>query len=154
MRGEGATAPKEKREAAAEAATARLASFQEAAASVGCVPMLLGAADCTGCGPDEQVSALLLAHLFARVTQLAAHAQAAGVLQRAWRVRQSGSAPWPRFRRAVAEIKRKHAAEIAERKALAERFYYAQQFMQQDPWSERASAGVHSHEFAPLAEIA
>ena len=113
VRGEGATAPKEKREAAAEAATARLASFQEAAVSVGCVPMLLGAADCTGCGPDEQVSALLLAHLFARVTQLAAHAQAAGVLQRAWRVRQSGSAPWPRFRRAVAEIKRKTTGRVA-----------------------------------------
>ncbi len=37
-----------------------------------------------------------------------------------------------------------------KRAALYDRFLYSQQFMQQDPWAERARAGVQSHEFKPL----
>ena len=36
------------------------------------------------------------------------------------------------------------------RKALFERFKYAQQFSQDDPWAERASGKVDAHEFKTL----
>ncbi len=36
------------------------------------------------------------------------------------------------------------------RKAFYERFLYSQKFAQDDPWEERASKGVDSHEFSPL----
>ena len=39
------------------------------------------------------------------------------------------------------------------RKALADRFHYSQQFFQVDPWAERARKGVDSHEFSPLADL-
>ena len=51
-------------------------------------------------------------------------------------------------------VKARVVEDAQSRRELAERFYYAQRFMQQDPWSERASEGKDSHEFAPIAEIA
>ncbi|MDH5230875.1 MAG: nitrite reductase large subunit NirB [Gammaproteobacteria bacterium] len=41
-----------------------------------------------------------------------------------------------------------------QRKALAQRFLESQTYVQNDPWRERASEGVHEHEFKPLAVIA
>ena len=47
----------------------------------------------------------------------------------------------------------KQIVEDAEnRKALAERFFYSQQFYQADPWAERAQGG-EAHEFAPMADL-
>ena len=44
--------------------------------------------------------------------------------------------------------------ENSERRAeLAEKFIYSQKFVQKDPWSERASGEVDSHEFEVLAKI-
>ena len=36
------------------------------------------------------------------------------------------------------------------RKALVQRFAYAQRFSQDDPWAERSSGGVDAHEFKTL----
>ncbi|MFQ3253495.1 MAG: nitrite reductase (NADH) large subunit, partial [Loktanella salsilacus] len=38
------------------------------------------------------------------------------------------------------------------RKALADRFYYAQQFMQQDPWAERTKPAFRNL-WQPLADL-
>ena len=43
--------------------------------------------------------------------------------------------------------------DVANRKALFERFAYSQQFSQSDPWAERARRGVDRNEFAPIAEL-
>ncbi|SDX44995.1 assimilatory nitrite reductase (NAD(P)H) large subunit precursor [Albimonas donghaensis] len=51
-------------------------------------------------------------------------------------------------------IKERVVNDADSRKALADRFYYAQRFMQKDPWAERAAEGVHAHEFKPIAEVA
>ena len=51
-------------------------------------------------------------------------------------------------------VKQRIVEDAESRKALAARFYYAQTFMQKDPWAERASDGVHAHEFKPIAEVA
>ncbi len=40
--------------------------------------------------------------------------------------------------------------DVESRKALFERFKYAQQFSQDDPWAERASGKVDAHEFKTL----
>ena len=40
--------------------------------------------------------------------------------------------------------------DVENRKALFERFKYAQQFSQDDPWAERASGKVDAHEFKTL----
>ena len=44
--------------------------------------------------------------------------------------------------------------DLANRKALYDRFAYSQQFAQSDPWAARARRGVDSNEFKPMAELA
>ena len=44
--------------------------------------------------------------------------------------------------------------DLANRKALYDRFAYSQQFSQSDPWAARARRGVDSNEFKPMAELA
>jgi nitrite reductase (NADH) large subunit len=51
-------------------------------------------------------------------------------------------------------IKERVVEDAASRTALAERFFKSQKHVQMDPWSERASGAVHSHEFQPIAEVA
>jgi nitrite reductase (NADH) large subunit len=58
------------------------------------------------------------------------------------------TAPWVE-RVGLALIKEKIVEDADSRKELAERFYYAQQFAQIDPWKARAE-GVDAHEFSPL----
>ena len=43
--------------------------------------------------------------------------------------------------------------DVANRKALYDRFAYSQQFSQSDPWEARARRGVDHNEFKPLAEL-
>ena len=42
--------------------------------------------------------------------------------------------------------------DVERRKALYERFVYAQTFSQVDPWAERVN-GKDAHEFAPIADL-
>lgn len=49
-------------------------------------------------------------------------------------------------------IKEKTVDSEEGRKALAQRFYYSQQFAQVDPWAERAE-GLDEHEFTPLKRV-
>ena len=58
------------------------------------------------------------------------------------------TAPWVE-RVGLSAIKERLVADKAERKTLYQRFRYAQQFSQTDPWKERAE-GAESHEFTPL----
>jgi nitrite reductase (NADH) large subunit len=58
------------------------------------------------------------------------------------------TAPWVE-RVGLSAIKERLIADEAERKTLYERFRYAQQFSQTDPWKQRAE-GAESHEFTPL----
>jgi nitrite reductase (NADH) large subunit len=60
------------------------------------------------------------------------------------------TAPWV-ARVGLAYVKRRLIEEPHTRQALAERFHFAQQFVQQDPWAERA-AGKEAHEFEALVE--
>ncbi len=62
------------------------------------------------------------------------------------------TAPWVE-RVGLAYVKQKIVEDTPGRKALAERFYYAQRFSQIDPWAQRAQ-GVDMHEFIPLKQIA
>ncbi len=50
-------------------------------------------------------------------------------------------------------VKEQIVEDAENRKALAERFHYSQQFFQVDPWAERAVKGVDKHEFEPLADF-
>ena len=50
----------------------------------------------------------------------------------------------------VDKVKEQIVDDAENRKALFERFKYAQQFSQDDPWAERATGGVDSHEFKTL----
>jgi nitrite reductase (NADH) large subunit len=52
----------------------------------------------------------------------------------------------------LTHVKERIVEDEENRKALAERFHYSQQFMQDDPWQERAEGG-DAHEFAPLASV-
>jgi nitrite reductase (NADH) large subunit len=58
------------------------------------------------------------------------------------------TAPWLE-RVGLTYVKERVVEDEVGRKALAERFQYAQQFAQIDPWQERA-AGVDQHEFTPI----
>ena len=58
------------------------------------------------------------------------------------------TAPWVE-RVGLSAIKERLVADETERKTLYQRFRYAQQFSQTDPWKERAE-GAESHEFTPL----
>ena len=42
--------------------------------------------------------------------------------------------------------------DVDQRRALAARFLFSQQFCQTDPWAERV-AGLHAHEFRPMAHF-
>jgi nitrite reductase (NADH) large subunit len=52
----------------------------------------------------------------------------------------------------AASIKAQVVEDKHKRRALYERFVYAQSFVQRDPWAERV-AGKDAHEFAPLADF-
>jgi len=52
------------------------------------------------------------------------------------------------------QIKKLVVDDLANRKALYDRFAYSQQFAQSDPWAARARRGVDSNEFKPMAELA
>ena len=43
--------------------------------------------------------------------------------------------------------------DVAGRQAAHQRFLLAQSFSQNDPWAERATDGVDSHEFQPLRKV-
>lgn len=75
---------REGREGAGEAVAiveARQKAFSNALQSVGCVPVLLGASDMLGCGPEDHVASVMLAYLFARLTDLTRQFRAAEMLQ-------------------------------------------------------------------------
>ena len=50
----------------------------------------------------------------------------------------------------VDKVKEQVVDDSENRKALFERFKYAQSFSQDDPWAERATGGVDAHEFKTL----
>jgi nitrite reductase (NADH) large subunit len=51
------------------------------------------------------------------------------------------------------QIRKAVVDDLANRKALFDRFAYSQQFSQSDPWEARARRGVDSGEFKPMAEL-
>ncbi|MBI2239365.1 MAG: NAD(P)/FAD-dependent oxidoreductase [Magnetospirillum gryphiswaldense] len=53
----------------------------------------------------------------------------------------------------LAYIKKRILEDDAGRKALYARFLFSQSYAQNDPWAERASGGIDSHEFQPLAVV-
>jgi nitrite reductase (NADH) large subunit len=61
------------------------------------------------------------------------------------------TAPWIE-RVGVEYVRKRIADDEPGRKALAERFHYAQRFSQKDPWAERAR-GADRHLHTPLAEV-
>jgi len=61
------------------------------------------------------------------------------------------TAPWIE-RTGLQHVKDKIVEDADNRKVLAERFRYSQQFMQDDPWTARAQ-GAEKHEFTPLKQI-
>ncbi len=61
------------------------------------------------------------------------------------------TAPWIE-RVGLSYVQQRMVEDAEGRAALAERFRYAQQFAQIDPWDERAK-GAESHEFAPLKRV-
>jgi len=61
------------------------------------------------------------------------------------------TAPWIE-RVGLTYVKQKIVDDADNRKALAERFYYSQQFMQDDPWQARAE-GAEQHEFTALKAL-
>ncbi|MFV2057141.1 MAG: nitrite reductase large subunit NirB [Thiohalomonadales bacterium] len=62
------------------------------------------------------------------------------------------TAPWIE-RKGLSHVKEAMVDDEANRKALCERFLLSQKLVQQDPWADRATGGVESHEFAALAKI-
>jgi nitrite reductase (NADH) large subunit len=62
------------------------------------------------------------------------------------------TAPWV-ARVGIDEIKRRVVDDAAMRRALHERFLYSQQFVQIDPWSERAERNVAAHEYVALEQV-
>ncbi len=61
------------------------------------------------------------------------------------------TAPWVE-RVGLSYVKERVVEDAEGRKALAERFRYAQSFAQSDPWNERAQ-GAEAHEFTPMKQI-
>ncbi len=59
------------------------------------------------------------------------------------------TAPWLE-RVGLEHVKEKVVADAASRARLNARFLMSQKFVQKDPWEERASQGVHAHEFKSL----
>ena len=62
------------------------------------------------------------------------------------------TAPWIE-RVGLSYVKEHIVDDDKNRKALAERFYESQKYVQKDPWAERASEGVEAHEFQPLTKV-
>ena len=61
------------------------------------------------------------------------------------------TAPWIE-RVGLTYVKEKIVEDHEGRKALSERFLYAQKFAQDDPWAERAE-GAEAHEFTPITQV-
>jgi len=62
------------------------------------------------------------------------------------------SAPW--IERVGLQHVIEQVVENHERRAeLAKKFIYSQQFVQKDPWSERANGNAHSHEYEAMAKL-
>jgi nitrite reductase (NADH) large subunit len=61
------------------------------------------------------------------------------------------TAPWIE-RVGLTYVKEKLVADEDNRRALAERFRYSQQFAQDDPWEMRAK-GAEAHEFTPIKQV-
>jgi nitrite reductase (NADH) large subunit len=61
------------------------------------------------------------------------------------------TAPWLE-RVGLTYVKERVVEDEVGRKALAERFHYAQKFAQDDPWRERAEGG-EAHEFTPIKQV-
>ncbi len=61
------------------------------------------------------------------------------------------TAPWIE-RVGLSYIKDKVVNDEAGRNALVQRFHYAQQFAQDDPWAARAQ-GAEAHEFTPIKQV-
>eukprot|EP01012_Entosiphon_sulcatum_P040221 TRINITY_DN5386_c0_g1_i4.p1 TRINITY_DN5386_c0_g1~~TRINITY_DN5386_c0_g1_i4.p1 ORF type:complete len:846 (+),score=178.32 TRINITY_DN5386_c0_g1_i4:461-2998(+) len=62
------------------------------------------------------------------------------------------TAPWIE-RVGLEHVKKALVDDPDRRRALHARFLFSQCFSQDDPWAERAAAGVDRHEFAPLAMV-
>ncbi|MGE5547678.1 MAG: nitrite reductase large subunit NirB [Solirubrobacterales bacterium] len=62
------------------------------------------------------------------------------------------TAPWVE-RVGMAYVKIRMLDDAGGRKALHARFLHSQKYAQTDPWAERASGEVDSHEFQPLAVV-
>jgi nitrite reductase (NADH) large subunit len=61
------------------------------------------------------------------------------------------TAPWIE-RVGLAYVQERIVGDAAEREALAARFFFSQQFFQDDPWEARA-AGTDRHLHKPIAEV-
>jgi nitrite reductase (NADH) large subunit len=62
------------------------------------------------------------------------------------------TAPWVE-RVGLDYVKARIVEDADSRRELAERFRYAQQFSQTDPWAERVEDDQKAREFRPLAEV-
>jgi nitrite reductase (NADH) large subunit len=62
------------------------------------------------------------------------------------------TAPWLE-RVGLSYVKQQIVEDVEQRRALAERFRISQQYVQKDPWAERASEGVAQHEFTPIRYV-
>lgn len=62
------------------------------------------------------------------------------------------TAPWLE-RVGLTYVKQHIVEDVENRKALAERFYESQKYVQKDPWAERASEGVETHEFVVMKDV-
>ncbi len=59
------------------------------------------------------------------------------------------TAPWI-ARVGIDYVRQRIVADAPQRRALHRRFLHSQEFVQVDPWAERAERGVEAHEFAAL----
>jgi nitrite reductase (NADH) large subunit len=62
------------------------------------------------------------------------------------------TAPWLE-RVGLSHVKQRIVDDAENRKALAARFKASQQYVQIDPWAERAKGDVAHHEFIPMKKI-
>ena len=62
------------------------------------------------------------------------------------------TAPWLE-RVGLSYVKQQIVEDVEQRQVLAERFRISQQYVQKDPWAERASEGVAQYEFAPIKHV-
>ncbi|MCI0508254.1 MAG: nitrite reductase large subunit NirB [Gammaproteobacteria bacterium] len=62
------------------------------------------------------------------------------------------TAPWIE-RVGLTYVKQQIVDDAQNRARLYERFLHSQQFVQKDPWAERALGGIEAHEFKPLKQV-